>query len=121
MAYSYTWPATLPQSPQKGYSETGGVLILRTPQDAGPAKMRVRGNKPQVLSVSFLMNTTQVTALETFVKTTIKGVARFGFTHPRTGVIVEVRIVPQGDGDFYTLQYQAPGYYQVTMQLEILP
>jgi hypothetical protein len=121
MAYSYVWPPSLPQVPQKGYSETGGVLMVRTPQDSGPAKMRYRGQKPQMLNVSFLMTTAQVSALDTFVKSTIRGTARFGFTHPRTGVVVEVRIVPQGEGEYYNMTYQAPGYYLVTTQFEVLP
>lgn len=121
MAYSYTWPTSLPQVPQKGYTETGGVLLLRTPQDSGPAKMRYRGNKPQMLNCSFLMTSAQVTVLESFVKNTIRGVARFGFIHPRTNSTVEVRIVPQSEGDLYNLAYVAPGYYTATLQLEILP
>ena len=121
MAYTYVWPTSLPQVPQKGYNETGGVLIKRTPQDMGPAKLRKRGLKPQVLNLSFLMTEAQVLTLETFVKTTINGTARFGFTHPRTRSIVEVRIVPQGDGEHYNLTYTAPGYYTVTTQFEVLP
>lgn len=115
------WPTSLPQAPQKGYTETGGVLVIRTPQDRGPAKMRYVGSKPQVLNLSFLMSSQQVTTLETFVKSTIRGTARFIFTHPRTLLPVEVRIVPQGEGDYYTLTYVAPEYYTVIMILEILP
>lgn len=121
MAYTYVWPTDLPQSPQKGYSETGGVLVVRTPQDKGPAKLRKLGSKPQVLTLSFLMTSAQVVSLENFVKITIKGTARFGFKHPRTAVISEVRIIPQGEGDYYTLTYSAPGYYTVQLTLEVLP
>jgi hypothetical protein len=121
MAASYTWPLSLPQSPQKGYSETGGVLTDRTPQDSGPAKLRYIGNKPQVLSVTFLMTTAQVTTLENFVKNTTRGTARFYFPHPRLSTPVEARIVPQGEGEYYTLSYVAPGYYSVPLILEVLP
>jgi len=121
MAYSIVWPSTLPQVPQKGYTETGGVLVVRTPTDSGPAKMRKRGNRPQTLNVQFLMTTAQVSLLETFVKTTIQGTVRFGFPHPRLGVVSEVRIVPQGEGEYYTLSYVAPGYYSVNLALEVLP
>lgn len=121
MAYSYVWPSTLPQNPQKGFSETGGVLILRTPMDAGPAKMRRRGAKPQTLAVSFVMTTDQVAILDNFIKDTIRGTARFGFKHPRTETMVEVRIVPQSEGALYTNNYAAPGYWSVSMQLEVLP
>lgn len=126
MAYSYVWPPSLPQSVQKGFTESGGVLTIRTPQDRGPAKTRYVGSKPQTLNCSFLMSESQVITLETFIKTTIKGTARFGFPHPRlkTGsnpTIVEARIVQQGEGDYYTLSYVAPGFYTVNLQLEILP
>lgn len=115
------WPTGCPQVPQKGYTETGGVLIIRTPTDMGPAKMRKRGNKPQVLNLSFIMTTAQVSTLETFVNDTIKGVGRFTFTHPRTGLSKEMRLVPQGEGDLYNLSYTAPGYYTVGCQFEVLP
>lgn len=121
MAYTYTWPTALPQSPQKGYSETGGVLAMRTPMDAGPAKLRRRGQKPQMLNVTFLMTSAQVVVFEDFVKNTIKGVARFGFAHPRTGSIAEVRIIPEGEGNLYNMSYTAPGYYTLQFQLEVLP
>lgn len=121
MAYAYVWPPTLPQSPQKGFTETGGVLVLRTPMDAGPAKQRRRGKKPQELSLTFIMTTAQTQTLETFVKDTLRGTARFGFKHPRLNTIVETRIVPQGAGDLYSFSYLAPGFWSVSLELEILP
>lgn len=121
MAYAYTWPTSLPQSPQKGFTETGGALILRTPMDAGPAKQRYRGQRPQTMQVSFIMTTAQTQTLETFAKDTLKGTARFGFTHPRLQTIVETRIIPQGEGQLYSFTYLAPGYWTVSLQLEILP
>lgn len=121
MAYAYIWPASLPQSPQKGFAETGGVLMLRTPMDSGPAKQRRRGQKPQVLQVSFIMTTAQTETLQEFIEDTLKGTARFGFTHPRLGTTVETRIVPQGESQLYSFTYLAPGYWTVSLQLEILP
>ena len=123
MAYSYLWPPGLPQVPQKGYTETGGANILSTSMDAGPAKRRYRGKKAQVLNVSFLMTTAELETLETFVlgPSAIRGVTRFGFPHPRTGSIVEVRIMPEGEGNLYNTSYTAPGYFTVTLALEVLP
>lgn len=115
------WPLGLPQVPQKGFSETGGTLIIRTPTDKGPAKMRRRGSKPSVLNLSFIMTTEQVALLETFVDNTLGGVRRFGFKHPRTGVTEEFRLVPQGEGDLYTITYLAPEYWTITAQFEQLP
>jgi hypothetical protein len=122
MAASYTWPAGLPQTVRRdNYQETSGVLVLQTPMDAGPAKMRRRGAKPTTLQVGFYMTTAQVETLETFIKSTIKGTARFYFTHPRTGVQVEVRIVPSQEGAYYSAAFNAPGEYTVDLTLEILP
>ena len=121
MAYSYVWPATLPQNPQKGFSESSGVLIIRTPTDAGPAKMRRRGAKSRMLNLTFMMTTEQVATLESFVQNTIRGVARFGFTNPRTQTVEEVRIVPQSEGVMFTSTYAAPGYWNVALQFEVLP
>ena len=121
MAYAYTWPSTLPQSPQKGFTESIGALIIRTPMDAGPAKERYRGKRSNTLQVSFVMTTAQVATLETWIVDTLRGTARFGFTHPRKGTIVETRIVPQGDGELFKTSYLAPGYWNIALTFEILP
>lgn len=121
MAYSYVWPASLPQTPQKGFSEAGGVSVLSTPMDAGIAKRRYRGKSANSMQVTFLMNTTQVATMENFVSNIIKGTARFGFTHPRLKTIVEVRVVPNGNQGLYNIMYAAPDYWTVTLQFEILP
>lgn len=121
MAYSYVWPSTLPQMPNTNYSETGGVLILRTSMDAGPAKMRRRGKRTETMQVTYNLSTAQMATLETFAKDTLQGTARFGFTHPRTNTVVEVRIVPQQDGGLYSISYILPELWQVSLQLEILP
>lgn len=122
MAYSYTWPGTLPQQPiTDGYGEAGGVLSARSPMDKGPAKMRKLGAKPARLTVSYWMTSAQVETLRTFVESTIKGTARFGWPHPRTGSTVEALMVPGGEGDYYTLGYIGPDRWQVGIELEVLP
>jgi len=115
------WPSYLPQSPQKDFQETIGINIVRSTMDSGPAKQRVRSKRPNQLSLSFIMTTQQTIDLESFIVTTLKGTKRFDFTHPRTGSSVECRLVPMGEGEFYTLQYLAPEYYQVSLKFEILP
>ncbi len=118
---TYSWPPSLPKYPEKGFSETGGVLVLRTPMDAGPAKLRYRGKAPSKLNVTYFMTTDQVTALETFVYDILKGVRRFDILHPRKpGVLVEARIVPNGD-TYFTVNYAAPGHWRVQLTLEVLP
>lgn len=116
-----TWPGGLPQNVRREYSEESGVLILQSPMDAGPAKMRRRGAKPTMLNVGFFMTTAQVATLETFVTSTLRGTKRFTFPHPRTGLSVEVRIVPGQDGQLYQVGYSTPGEFTVEMKLEVLP
>ena len=121
MAVTYVWPATLPQAVGVDYSESVGSLIIRTPTDSGAAKQRRRGNRPDVLRVSFYMTPAQVETLRTFISATTKGTARFGFPHPRTGTQAEVRMVPQDDGQLFTCDYAAPDCWSVAMTLEVLP
>jgi hypothetical protein len=120
-SYFHVWPITLPQTPQKGYTEDSGFILIKTPMDAGPGKIRRRGKRPGVLNMSFIMTTDEVGFLESFVEDVIKGTARFGFPHPRTLTTVGVRIVPQGEGILYNMSYLAPGYYTISLQLEVLP
>jgi len=116
-----TWPSGVPQVPQKGFTESGGALILRTPMDSGPAKQRRRGKNPNTMQVNFIWTDAQTTLFETFVENTLRGTKRFTFSHPRTQQTVEVRIVPQDKGALYNIAYLAPGYTTVSFQLEILP
>ena len=107
--------------PNTDFTETGGINILRSPTDAGPAKQRRRSAKPQTLSMSYTMTPDQVVIFEDFVKNTLKGVSRFGWTHPRLGTVVEVRLIPQSGGDLYSISYVSPVRYIVSLQMEILP
>jgi hypothetical protein len=117
------WPTAnnFPQSPQKGFSESIGVNVIRTQTDMGPAKQRRRSRRPSTLDVSFILTTDQTQTLELFINNDLQGVNRFEFTHPRLYTPVDVRIIPQGDGEFFKLQYLAPGYWQTSLKLEILP
>lgn len=119
-----SWPTTgnFPQVPQKGFQESVGVNVIRSPMDKGPAKQRLRGQRPSTMQLQFILTTTQTQTLETFVKSTIRGVQRFSFPHPRIlNTTIECRLVPQQDGEFYKLQYLAPGYWQTSLTFEILP
>jgi hypothetical protein len=121
MSASYTWPATVPQKPLFGsFSEDFGKNLLVTQMDAGVTKMRVRGNKPSVMNMTFMMSDAQVGYLETFINSEIKGVARFYFDHPRTENQIEVRIVPS-NGSFYSLSMATNGYWNVAITFEVMP
>jgi hypothetical protein len=116
------WPSTLPQVPQKGFQESVGVNVIRSQTDTGPAKQRRRASRPDEMSISFIMTTAQTQTLETFIKDTIRGVSRFQFPHPRkTNTFVDVRIIPGSGGEFFTLQYIAPGYWSTGLKLEVMP
>ena len=118
-----SWPTAnnFPQSPQKGFSESIGVNIIRSPMDAGPAKQRRRSQRPSTMDLSFILTTAQTQTLEAFVFNDLEGVKRFNFQHPRLYTTVEVRIVPQSEGELFRLQYLAPGYWQASLKFEILP
>ena len=120
---SISWPTVgnFPQVPQKGFTESIGTNIIRSPMDAGPAKLRRRGNRPNTINVSFFLSQSQVDTLENFVLNIIKGTKRFNFLHPRTNISKEMRIVAQQDGQLYTLNYIGPGYYIANLILEVLP
>lgn len=123
------WPTSLPQSPQKGFTESVGINVIRSATDAGPAKQRRRARRPNEMNLTFLMTTAQTQKLEDFIKnlptdpTTpgISGTNRFTFTHPRLYTTVEVRIVPQSGGEFFSLQYVAPGYWSTGLKFEVMP
>lgn len=121
MATSYNWPVSLPSRVNAEYSENTGVLLLSTPMEMGVAKLRRRGKKPSILNVSFYMTSAQIDILDTFINDTIKGTARFNFTHPRKETSVEVRIVPSGDGSLYNASYYTINTYIVSLQLEVMP
>lgn len=115
------WPSSLPNLPTKNYSEDNGILILRTPMDAGPAKQRRRGKRPSNMQVQYEMTSAQVSSFSTFVEDTIMGVKRFQITHPRTNQPTEVRIVPQGDGKLYDVSFATNDLWLVSLSLEVLP
>lgn len=122
MAVSYLWPVGLPQCPKKdGYAEDYGLRINRVQPDAGPAKMRTLGVRPDTLTVSFDMTNAQIATLRDFINNTIKGTARFGFPHPRTGLQAEVALVPQDGGKLFSISYFAFEVYTISLTLEILP
>jgi hypothetical protein len=122
MAASYTFPPSLPQYPlMAGYTENVGINIIRSPMELGPAKQRRRGSKPTTMSINYVFTDAQLTTFQTFVIDTIKGVARFNYTHPRTGASIEVRIVPNGEGDLYSCNKEGDDVWMVGFNIEVLP
>lgn len=118
---AFIWPLDLPQRVNTDFSETGNTNIVRSPMDAGPAKMRRRSEGVKTLKVSFDMSTANCASFETFVYDTLNSTARFDFVHPRTEETVEVRIVPSSDGQLFTSNYIIEGRWRVSFTLEIMP
>ena len=126
------WPADLPQVPQKGFTESIGINVIRSATDAGPAKQRRRSSRPNEMNLNFLMTTEQTKTLEAFIKNLptvvsplipgISGTNRFTFPHPRIlGTTIEVRIVPGSGGEFFNCQYVAPGFWSTSLKFEVMP
>ena len=114
-----TWPSTLPDKAlTSGYSETPPAVVLRTPMDTGPAKVRRRfTGGTRNITVRQLLTTAQVDILDTFFMGDLGGGAlAFEWINLRTGQTVEMRFKsppkygdPRGD------------YWPVSYELEILP
>jgi hypothetical protein len=117
-----SWTAKgLPTSPQKGFTENFIMNIVRSSMDAGPAKQRRRGLGVNTLSVQYLLDDTQLDLLRDFCLNDTQGVYYFEYPHPVTNQTVDARIVPQNGGQLFTINYAAPGYYNVSMTIEVMP
>ena len=122
MTASYTWPATLPQVPLFAQmSDDFGVNVITTQMDSGIAKMRRRGRRSSKMTMTFQMTTTQVGYLRTFVESTINGISRFYWEHPRTGSTMEVRLFPGGNGELYNINQVGPDLWHVSLTMEEVP
>jgi hypothetical protein len=122
MTASYTWPGSLPQTPLfSQMSDDFGFNILTTQMDSGIAKMRKRGKRGSKMTMTFQMTTSQVASLRTFVESTLNGISRFYFDHPRTGTTMEVRLFPGSNGELYNITQVAPQRWNVSMTMEEVP
>ena len=120
MAYSVVWPVSLPQKPQRGFTETFKRQTLVTPMDSGLSKRRTRSLGHSVLNVTYLLTKDQVEILNTFIHTTLQVTKRFGYLHPVLETMKEVRLLVESD-ELYTISYAAHDYYTVSLSLEVLP
>jgi hypothetical protein len=118
------WPGALPSLPTYvGSSETPPDTTLRTPMDAGPAKVRRRFTSgPRVLPIRLVMTATQLNAATPngfdafFVTDTSGGADEWTWTNPRTGGAVTMRFV--GTPTYVNLGGTA---WEVSFTVEILP
>lgn len=113
-----TWPATLP-TPEYGWNE-GDVegMIIRSDNDAGVAKQRLRYTAVAVpITATITLTRAQVATFQNFVKNTLKYVLPFDWTDMLTDSgVVTYRFTKKP-------QYTRTGFdqVQVTMNLERMP
>lgn len=112
------WPTTLPDELlMRGYSQTTADLLLRSSVDAGPAKVRRRftAGVQQVVG-NLLLTGAQLAYLRTFYDTTLLGGSlRFTWIEPVTKTAKEFRFTSP-------IKWSSnSGYYDVNLELEMLP
>jgi hypothetical protein len=119
-AYEYSfWLSTLPQEPNEdGFTETPPNIILRTPMDVGPAKVRKRlSTNIRSITVQYTLTPAQILILDDlYVNVLYSGAYSFDCVHPRTQDPITVRFVSPPS---YTAI--EGGMYKANLSLEILP
>ena len=113
------WPSALPQRVlAPGYDEQPPELTLRTPMDAGPAKVRRRFTAgPRPIRASVRLSMAQRQALDDFFVTVLAGGALpFDWSHPVTSASATFRFrsPPRITARTATL-------FDAALDLEILP
>ena len=114
----HNWPATLP-NPEYGWNE-GEVdgMIIRSDNDAGVAKQRLRYTAVAVpITASMVLTKAQLAIFDDFVKNTLKYVLAFNWNNMLTDTgSVEYRFTKKPT-------YTRSGYDQITvgMSLERMP
>lgn len=114
-----TWPATLPDKVlQEGYDEQLQPIVIRSPMDTGPAKLRRRATAaPRSISGGQRLTAAQVETLDGFYRTDCAdGALAFDWKHPRTQAAASLRFV--SPPRYASL---GGGVYAVSLSFEILP
>jgi len=117
-----TWPPDLPVQPlTSAYDEQPPRVLVRTPMESGPAKVRRKlSNNIRLVPLELRMTETQMETFdEFFMETLLGGALRFTWTHPRTGENIDSRIVSD-DSQGPSYRYDGKQCY-VSFLLEVLP
>jgi len=113
------WPLSLPQTLLlQGYSESPQSNLLRSPQDAGPAKVRRRtSSNVRKINGQLLMTSAQLAEFRTFYEDVLlAGSLRFFWVDPLSlTTTVEMRFVKEPQ---WVTQGSA---FMISLELEILP
>jgi len=114
------WPISLPQRPlADGYSEQPPNLVVRSPMDVGPAKVRRRTTAGVTrLQMAFHLTPAQLATFRGFLANDIQDRAlAFTWAHPVTGVVGTFRIAEQP-----TFEAIANGLaWRIAVVFEMLP
>lgn len=115
-----SWPVSLPQRFDAGsWEEEEPDVLLETPMDAGPPKVRRRFTAaPTPLTGSMTVDVTQLGTFQTFIRTTLLGGAvPFDWVRPSTGAACVMQFKKKG------VQYShvEADNALIRMQLHILP
>ena len=116
-----SWPGSsvLPQVMEyNSYHETMPNNVLRTKMAVGPPKLRRRATAAvRPLSGSMVLDSTQVTILDTFYTSTLSdGVTAFDWTRPRATAVASFRFVKPPE--YIAI---ADNLWRVKLELEELP
>lgn len=114
------WPASLPQRPLgEGFAEQPANLVVRTPMDVGPAKVRRRATAGVGrLQMAFRLSASQLATFRTFLHADLQDRALpFSWVHPVTGVAGWFRIVEQPIWE----PISGGLAWKLTLVLELLP
>lgn len=113
-----SWPSTLPvELLMRGYSQSSPDLLVKSSVDAGPAKVRRRFTAGvQPVTGNLLLTRTELGYLRTFYDTTLLGGSlRFTWLEPITRTSKEFRFTSP-------IKWNSnDGYYDVNLELEMLP
>ena len=113
------WPLGLPQRPSVGgYQERFAETTLRTPMEAGAAKVRRRFTAaPRQIELSFRMTPSQVALVRTFYEdTTGGGTLSFDWMHPRDGSAASFRFMEPP-----RVSATAANLFSISVKLEQMP
>lgn len=115
---SVTWPSTLPNCPERDYSESLKDNVIRSDMDAGMQKQRQRYTRTQrMMSVSFLLTDAQKATFYTFFSNIKGGALPFNFPDPLTGTSIVVRTTGAINGPVFV----SKNLWRVKFEVEILP
>lgn len=113
-----SWPGTLPQIPlADGYTESLADNVIRSENDAGPAKMRRRSTVTnETLVCTMHITKSQWATVRTFYLTTLAAVLPFTWVQPSTGAAANFRFLSPP-----TITPAGGLYVTLTLNLEVVP